>query len=103
VYIIDSIEGNSNIGVPVFSRFGQKQNYQFITLSPIKEFKIKQPKVEDPIVAQENEKFKIEDPFAPVVGTKEEVEKNQNKILNDEQIDKKTFILDVMVSPAEFV
>lgn len=32
--LIDKIEGNSGIGVPVFSRFGQMQNFNFIVMSP---------------------------------------------------------------------
>lgn len=36
VFTIDSIEGNSHIGVPVFSRYGKKSNYHFIVFSPEK-------------------------------------------------------------------
>jgi hypothetical protein len=39
LFTIDKIEGNSNIGVPVFSRFGQKQNYNFLCMSPVKKTK----------------------------------------------------------------
>ena len=38
-FTIDSIEGNSYIGVPVFSRFGQMQNYNYIVMSPQKNLK----------------------------------------------------------------
>ena len=34
VYTIDMIEGNSNLGVPMFSAFGKNQNYQYIAFSP---------------------------------------------------------------------
>ena len=33
VYTIESIEGNSCLGVPVFSNFGKMQNYQYIVFS----------------------------------------------------------------------
>ena len=33
VYTIDAIEGNSNLGVPVFSNFGKMTNFQYIVLS----------------------------------------------------------------------
>jgi len=36
LFTIDKIEGNSNIGVPVFSRFGKMQNYNFLCMSPVK-------------------------------------------------------------------
>ena len=58
-FTIDSIEGNSYIGVPVFSRFGQMQNYNYIVMSPQKKVK-KKDKTEDAIVDQENERFKLE-------------------------------------------
>ena len=35
VYTIDLIEGNSNLGVPVFSNFGKMSNYQYLALSPV--------------------------------------------------------------------
>ena len=37
VFTIDSIEGNSNLGNPVFSNYGKMQNYQYLVLSPVKE------------------------------------------------------------------
>lgn len=39
VYTIDAIEGNSNLGVPVFSNYGKMQNYQYLCLSPTKKEK----------------------------------------------------------------
>jgi hypothetical protein len=32
--LIDKIEGNSGLGVPVFSRYGLKQNFNYIAFSP---------------------------------------------------------------------
>ena len=74
-FTIDSIEGNSYIGVPVFSRFGQMQNYNYIVMSPQKKVK-KKDKTEDAIVDLENERFKLElvDPEA----TKKEDEDDKN-------------------------
>lgn len=34
VVTISSIEGNSNLGVPVFSRSGRKSNYSYLVFSP---------------------------------------------------------------------
>lgn len=57
-FTIDSIEGNSYIGVPVFSRFGQMQNYNYIVMSPQK--KIKQEESEDnSVIDVEHERFQI--------------------------------------------
>lgn len=39
MFTIDKIEGNSGIGVPVFSKFAQMQNYNFLVLSPVKNVK----------------------------------------------------------------
>ena len=57
-FTIDSIEGNSYIGVPVFSRFGQMQNYNYIVMSPQKKVK-QQTAQEDPLIDKENERFKL--------------------------------------------
>lgn len=35
--LIDKIEGNSGIAVPVFSRFGRMRNYDFVVMSPVKQ------------------------------------------------------------------
>ena len=35
-FTIDSIEGNSNIGVPVFSRTGRHSNYNYLVFSQTK-------------------------------------------------------------------
>ena len=34
--LIDKIEGNSGIGIPVYSRSGKMQNFQYIVMSPAK-------------------------------------------------------------------
>lgn len=57
-FTIDSIEGNSYIGVPVFSRFGQMQNNNYIVLSPQKKAREVKPP-EEPIIDEENLKYKL--------------------------------------------
>jgi hypothetical protein len=37
IFTIDTIEGNSNLGNPVFSNYGKMQNYQYLVLSPVKD------------------------------------------------------------------
>jgi hypothetical protein len=37
IFAIENIEGNSNLGNPVFSNYGKMQNYQYLVLSPVKE------------------------------------------------------------------
>ena len=60
-FTIDSIEGNSYIGVPVFSRFGQMHNYNFIVLSPQKKLKEKVEE-DDDFLDAENNKYKLQQP-----------------------------------------
>ena len=36
-FTIDSIEGNSNLGNPVFSKQAKMHNYHYLVLSPVKE------------------------------------------------------------------
>lgn len=57
-FTIDSIAGNSFIGVPVFSRFGQMQNYNYIVMSPQKKVKEKE-NTELHLIDKENERFKL--------------------------------------------
>ena len=57
-FTINSIEGNSYIGVPVFSRFGQMVNQNHMMLSPQKRKK-DQIQREKEIVEPENERFKL--------------------------------------------
>lgn len=60
VYTIDAIEGNSNLGVPVFSNYGRMQNYQYICLSPTKkEIEPPDPDRDDLPLSNENMQFKI--------------------------------------------
>ena len=40
IFTIDAIEGNSHIGVPVFSRSAKKANYDYIVFSPPKGAKL---------------------------------------------------------------
>ena len=58
-FTIDSIEGNSYIGVPVFSRFGQMQNYNYIVMSPQKKVKIEET-VENTEIDVEHARFMIQ-------------------------------------------
>ena len=57
-FTIDSIEGNSYIGVPVFSRFGQMQNYNYIVMSPQKKLK-ETEKGDDDLLDAENAKYRL--------------------------------------------
>ena len=57
-FTIDSIDGNSYIGVPVFSRFGQMQNYNYIVLSPQKKLKEADRGDED-LLDAENAKYRL--------------------------------------------
>jgi len=59
LFTIDKIEGNSNIGVPVFSRFGKMQNYNFLVMSPVKKDKVVDVDATKPLIEALNEKFKI--------------------------------------------
>ena len=72
-FTIDSIEGNSYIGVPVFSRFGQMQNYNYIVMSPQKKVKVKDDG-DVYLIDEENQRYKIDPPdmnsFAPVAVSK---------------------------------
>ena len=57
-FTIDSIDGNSYIGVPVFSRFGQMQNYNYIVLSPQKKLK-EADRGEEDLLDAENAKYRL--------------------------------------------
>ena len=59
-FTIPSIEGNSFIGSPVFSRLGAMQNYNYIVLSPHKNVKARDTSAEIQLLDQENMKYKIE-------------------------------------------
>ena len=58
VYTIESIEGNSNLGVPVFSRQGLMSNINYIDFSPKKEPRPARREGPDP-VSTENLKFNL--------------------------------------------
>ena len=58
LFTIDSIQGNSHIGVPVFSRFGHMQNYQYACMSPPRRAG-DLTNVDPGILDAENEQFKI--------------------------------------------
>ena len=58
LFTIDSIHGNSHIGVPVFSRFGHMQNYQYACMSPPRRANDLSA-VDSGILDAENEQFKI--------------------------------------------
>ena len=66
---IDSIEGNSNLGNPMFSNYGKMQNYQYLVLSPVKEGP-------DPVqeakqqLTKDNMNFKIKNTLEQVPGVK---------------------------------
>jgi hypothetical protein len=57
--LIDKIEGNSGIGVPVFSRFGQMQNYNFLVMSPNKKPKLADANDSNNMISEEHEKFRF--------------------------------------------
>ena len=59
LFTIDKIEGNSNIGVPVFSRQAIKKNYEYICLSPQKAYNAAEKHVAHKLVEPELERFKI--------------------------------------------
>lgn len=71
LFTIDKIEGNSNIGVPVFSRFGQMQNYNFLCMSPVKKPK-EAVEEKESLIDQVNAKFKFQ-PAATETDTKSAV------------------------------
>ena len=58
-FTIESIEGNSYIGVPVFSRMGHMQNYNYLVLSPQKKDPLAKEEPED-MIDKENLKYKIQ-------------------------------------------
>ena len=59
LFTINKIEGNSNIGVPVFSRQALKQNYDYICLSPQKAYNASEKPVASKLVEPELQRFKI--------------------------------------------
>ena len=65
IFTIDSIEGNSNLGNPVFSNFGKMQNYQYIALSPSKEDRAdwRRAAEQEPALDKDNMQFKVKKPM----------------------------------------
>jgi len=59
LFTIDKIEGNSNIGVPVFSRQAIKKNHEYICLSPQKAYNAAEKQGVHKLVEPELERFKI--------------------------------------------
>jgi hypothetical protein len=59
LFIIDKIEGNSNIGVPVFSRQAYRQNFEFLALSPRKKLKITEKAQPQTILDSEMDRFRV--------------------------------------------
>ena len=60
LFTIENIEGNSNLGNPVFSNYGKMANYQYLVLSPQKNDTSDKPILEEnmPLTA-ESMQFKI--------------------------------------------
>lgn len=65
IFTIESIEGNSNLGNPVFSNFGKMQNYQYIALSPAKEARLPRGGADNAEAAldKDNMQFKVKKPM----------------------------------------
>ena len=57
LFLIDRIEGNSNIGVPVFSRKAKHNNSNYVALSPRREFKPAERRQDKFVIAKSLEKF----------------------------------------------
>lgn len=87
LFTIDKIEGNSNIGVPVFSRFGKMQNYNFLVMSPVKKDKAEDIDSVKPLLDSINEKFKIQPNANETV--KKEGEKLKKTVIITNEIEKK--------------
>lgn len=81
-FTIDSIAGNSYIGVPVFSRFGQMQNYNYIVMSPQKKMK-QDVSVDNTMIDQENERYKLDiaESITPVQDTSNKGTASRNSAL----------------------
>ena len=54
---IDQIEGNSNLGNPVFSNYGKMQNFSYLVMSPVKEDPI--PPDPDSLITKDNMNFTL--------------------------------------------
>ena len=87
LFTIDKIEGNSNIGVPVFSRFGKMQNYNFLVMSPVKKEKVVDADASKPLIEALNDKFKIQPNANETV--KKEGEKLKKTVIITNEVEKK--------------
>lgn len=67
---IDSIEGNSNLGNPVFSNYAKMQNFQYLVLSPVKEDVGAAADKRDAELTKENMTFKIKKHLMDMPGVK---------------------------------
>ena len=59
---IESIEGNSNLGNPVFSNYGKMQNYQYLVLTPVKVEQEEEEEGPGGPLKEENMQFRIKRP-----------------------------------------
>lgn len=59
LFIIDKIEGNSNIGVPVFSRQALKQNFEYLALAPQKKIKLTDRRQPEHLLEKEMDRFRV--------------------------------------------
>ena len=59
LFLIDKIEGNSNIGVPVFSRLGIKQNYEYLVFAPHKIIKSPNDNKKKEALNQDFNRFRV--------------------------------------------
>lgn len=87
LFTIDKIEGNSNIGVPVFSRFGKMQNYNFLVMSPVKKDKVVDVDATKPLIDSLNDKFKIQPRANETV--RKEGEKLKKTVIITNEVEKK--------------
>jgi hypothetical protein len=90
---IDSIEGNSNLGNPVFSNYGKMQNFQYLVLSPVKEdLGMNNSENSKKDLTKENMTFKIKKHLMDMPGVKIGAKDDEYKTLStkekQEQIDK---------------
>ena len=59
---IESIEGNSHLGNPVFSKYAKMANYQYLVLTPMKEEDKAEDEGPNGPLKEENIQFRIKRP-----------------------------------------
>ena len=64
IFTIDSIEGNSNLGNPVFSTFGKMTNFHYIVLSPQKLIQPNNQDEEEDETNGNKMSYKVKNPLA---------------------------------------